>query len=93
MKVCLVLLYGPIAGPVIGRVEFRPSVFQVEGFDAVLHVVLERGVTDRHAPLTPLETGSVEGFHRVYGPAGEVPVVREGSRQLGKYDQKQTGLR
>ena len=59
-------------------------MFQVEGPDAVLHVVLEHGVADRHASLTPLETGSEEGLHRVYGPAGEVPAVREGSRQCWK---------
>ena len=58
-------------------------MFQIDGSDAVLYVVLERGVADRHAPLAPFETGSDEGLHRAYGPAGEVPVGREVSVSWG----------
>lgn len=49
-----------------------PSVFYIKVLDTVTHIVLEEWVADSHALLTPLQSSSLDGFHRVDGPAGEV---------------------
>lgn len=53
---------------------FSPSVFYIKGLDAVMRVVLECWVANRHALLTPLQSSFIDGFHWVSGPAGQVSV-------------------
>lgn len=63
---------GPVGAPICQA--FCPSVLYVKGLDAITYVVLECWVANRHAPLTPLQSSFIDGFHRVDGPAGQVSV-------------------
>lgn len=60
-----------------------PSVFDVEGLPVVAHVVSERWVAHRHTLLTPLQSWSIDGFHRVYGPARQVSVEKTKKKSSG----------